>query len=103
MDRRRPGYGARAPALRGRGAGLPAPRRLPGLHAVKGNPLHYYQPSRSPRLARELAPGRELECEGRILRINRWGIREDGDDPASDAWRVAVLGDSVVFGVGSGC
>ena len=37
--------------------------------------------------------------EGRRLCINRYGLREDSDELAVDQRRVAILGDSVVFGV----
>jgi hypothetical protein len=67
--------------------------------ATRADPRHYYQPSSSPLLAYELRPGKEIEFMGRRLRINRWGIREPDDDLARERWRVALLGDSVVFGV----
>jgi hypothetical protein len=67
---------------------------------VMARPNHYYQPSASPVLAYELRPGVEMVREGRLLRIGRHGIRALDDDLASEKWRLAVLGDSVVFGVG---
>ncbi len=72
---------------------------FPRLDALRENPRHYYRPSASPLLAYELDPGRRIEHDAKLLAINRWGIRDLDDDLAHDRWRLAVLGDSVVFGV----
>lgn len=67
---------------------------------VMARPRHYYQVSPSPVLSYELQPGVEIVRDGKLLRIGRYGIRALDDDLAAEKWRVAVLGDSVVFGVG---
>ena len=61
---------------------------------------HYYQASPSPLLAYELRPGLELENDGKLLRISRYGIRATDDDIATDQWRLAVLLHSQVVVVG---
>jgi hypothetical protein len=70
-----------------------------GFDALRAHPRHYYRVPESPLLAYELLPGTELDNHDKWLRINRWGIRDPDDDLARDRRRVAVLGDSVVFGV----
>jgi hypothetical protein len=75
---------------------------FPGFDSIMANPRHYYGPSPSSVLAYELKPGVALEQDGRLLRINRWAIRDASDDLAKSQWRLAVLGDSVVFGVDHG-
>ena len=64
----------------------------------KNDPRHYYRLSSNPLLAYELAPG-VYKRNGLRLVINRYGVREDSDDLAVDARRVALLGDSVGFGI----
>lgn len=71
----------------------------PLLDAMRVHWRNYYRPSDDPRLAYELRPQTELVIDGRRLRINRFGVRDDRDDLARDRRRVAILGDSVVFGV----
>lgn len=66
---------------------------------IKAKPRHYYRASDSPVLAYELRPDAHVLYRGRELAINRYGVREPDDDLARDRWRLAVLGDSVVFGV----
>jgi hypothetical protein len=39
-----------------------------------------------------------LTIEGLKLTINRWGIRDDSDDLAAGKRKIALVGDSVVFG-----
>lgn len=75
-------------------------RVFPFLDALRASPRHYYRPAESPGLAYELAPGKVIRYPDRWLRINRWGIRHPDDDRAEGAWRIALLGDSVVFGIG---
>lgn len=72
----------------------------PFLDEMKLNWRNYYRTSDDSKLAYELRPGTELVIDGRRLRINRFGIRADSDDLARGRRRVAILGDSVAFGVG---
>ena len=56
--------------------------------------------SEDPVLAYELAPGYELDKDGKRLRINRFGLRADSDDLFENRRKLALLGDSVTTGVG---
>lgn len=61
--------------------------------------MHYYTASPSPILTYELKRNVDLELDGRVLRINRYGIRSVTNEiPEGDT--LALLGDSVTFGVG---
>jgi lysophospholipase L1-like esterase len=60
---------------------------------------HYYQPSSNPVLVYELRPDYEYAWIGRRLYINKHGIRDDSSDLALERQRVALLGDSTVFGI----
>jgi hypothetical protein len=60
---------------------------------------HFYRASDNPILVYEPLPGTEVEVDGRRLRINRWGIRDDHDAIPRENRRIAILGDSVVFGM----
>jgi hypothetical protein len=74
-------------------------RVLRQQRALRARPDHYFAASTNTILAYELAKSRTVEKDGRTLRLNRYGIREDSDTiPA--AHTVALLGDSVVFGTG---
>lgn len=66
---------------------------------MKTMPKHYYQASQNRRLAYELRRGYDVFHEERHLHINRHGYRDDSDSEAKGAERVAILGDSVVFGI----
>jgi lysophospholipase L1-like esterase len=66
---------------------------------IRADPNHYYRISASEILGYELRPGVSLDVEGRRLRINREGIRDDDDEVPAGAERIALLGDSVVFGL----
>jgi hypothetical protein len=70
------------------------------LDRTRAHPLHFYAPADSRILAYDLRPGVEIEHADLRLRINRHRIRDAQDDSARGAWRLAVLGDSVVFGFG---
>ena len=70
----------------------------PQLAAQRNDPAHYYEASDDPALAYRLKPGCRIEKAGRVVRINRHGIRDDRDDLAAPA-SVALLGDSVPFGI----
>lgn len=58
----------------------------------------YFERSDDWRLAYQLRRDYEITIEGRRLRINKNGIRDDADDAASGAHKIAILGDSVAFG-----
>jgi hypothetical protein len=68
--------------------------------ALRGQEDHYFVPSPDALLAYELAPDRSLLKEGRSLHINHHGIRDESDDLYEGNVRLAVLGDSVIFGIG---
>ena len=70
----------------------------PPLAAQRNDPAHYYEASDDPVLAYRLKPGCRIEKAGRVVRINRHGLRDDRDDLAAPA-SVALLGDSVPFGI----
>ncbi len=70
----------------------------PQLAAQRSDPAHYYEASGDPALAYRLKPGCQIEKDGRVVRINRHGLRDDRDDLAAPA-SVALLGDSVPFGI----
>ena len=73
---------------------------FPRFDALRANPRHYYRASPNPLLSYELLPDSLVHHSGMTLRINDHGIRESSNDTGRGAHRVAVLGDSVVFGVG---
>ena len=68
------------------------------LDEVRARPDHYYRLSENPVLVYELDADRVVEKDGRTLRVNRFGIRDDMDTIPRDRRTVALLGDSVVFG-----
>ncbi|MGD9612929.1 MAG: SGNH/GDSL hydrolase family protein [Kiritimatiellia bacterium] len=70
----------------------------PQLAAQRNDPTHYYEASDDPTLAYRLKPGCQIAKDGRAIRINRHGFRDDRDD-LDGAPRVALLGDSVPFGI----
>lgn len=70
------------------------------LDAIRSRPNHYYRLSDNPVLGYELDPGRVIETDGRMLRINQFGIRDDSDAVPEGVTKMALLGDSVVFGTG---
>ena len=79
---------------------IQAARIMRRQHALRARPDHYYRPSENPVLVYELARDRTVEKEGRVLRLNRHGIRDDENGiPAADRL-IAILGDSIVFGKG---
>jgi hypothetical protein len=71
-----------------------------GFTEILRQPNHYYQRSDDPILGYELRPDFTMTVEGRTLTINHQGIRDDTSDLAQDRTRIAILGDSVVFGLG---
>ncbi len=64
------------------------------------HPHHYWTDSPSAALGYELARNVNLEVDGRVLRINTYGIREADDEIHQDKVRIAIFGDSVAFGLG---
>lgn len=70
----------------------------PQLAAQRNDPAHYYEASDDSALAYRLKPGCRIEKNGRVVRINRHGLRDDSDDLAAPKC-VALLGDSVPFGI----
>lgn len=70
------------------------------LLAMQVEPNYVYQASPNPILGYELRRSFEVDLEGKRLHLNRYGIREDSDDLFADRTRVALLGDSVLFGMG---
>ncbi len=68
--------------------------------ALKRDKAHYYQASSDRALAYELTPGFTLSLEGRSLSINRFGIRDSENSVGTERYRIALLGDSIAFGVG---
>jgi hypothetical protein len=67
--------------------------------ALKREPGHYFRASANPTLVYELRPGFDYVIEGRRLHINQFGVRDDAEIVPSAPRRVAILGDSVVFGI----
>jgi|GEM_PF-2095014 hypothetical protein len=70
----------------------------PQLAAQRSDSGHYYEASDDPALAYRLKPGCRIEKADRDVRINRHGLRDDSDDLGGTAV-VALLGDSVPFGI----
>lgn len=70
----------------------------PQLAAQRNDPAHYFAESGDPALAYRLKPDCRIEKDGRVVRINRHGLRDDRDDLEAPA-SVALLGDSVTFGI----
>lgn len=71
----------------------------PRFEKMHRNALHYYRRAENPILGYELRPNTALEIDDRTLRINRWGVREHHDDLAEGRRKIAILGDSVTFGI----
>lgn len=68
------------------------------LEAQRNDPLHYYTASDDPLLYYTLKAGYQIEKDGKRIRINEQGIRDDGDH-ANAPRKIALLGDSVPFGI----
>lgn len=69
------------------------------LEVQRNDPLHYYVASGDPALRYELKPDYRIEKEGRRIAINSHGIRDDSNITEYPR-KVALLGDSVAFGIG---
>jgi hypothetical protein len=74
----------------------------PQLEARKADAAHFYRLSKDPLLGYEFAPGFKVRRDDRDLVINSFGLR--GGEPASPktGMRLAILGDSVTFGIQQG-
>lgn len=70
----------------------------PQLAAQRNDPAHYYEASDDPVRVYRLKPDCRIEKDGRVVRINRDGLRDDRDGLAALS-SVALLGDSVPFGI----
>lgn len=73
---------------------------FPSLEALRQSDRHFYRASENPVLGYELKPSSTFVHGDRVLRINRFGIREDSDEVFDEKRKFAILGDSVVFGIG---
>jgi hypothetical protein len=73
---------------------------FPGWDRDMARPNFFLARSEAPVLAYELAPGYELDQDGRRLHVNRYGLRADSDDRFEERRKLAVLGDSVTMGAG---
>jgi hypothetical protein len=69
------------------------------LEAQRSDPFHYYTASVDPVLRYELKPGYRMEKEGRRIAVNSAGIRDDREPDGDARKKVALLGDSVPFGI----
>jgi hypothetical protein len=67
--------------------------------AIKSAPNHYFKASNNLSLGYELASNFSTQQNNRRLWINRFGIREQ-ENEIYDVPKIAILGDSVVFGIG---
>jgi lysophospholipase L1-like esterase len=67
---------------------------------LKSRSTFYFSRSTDETLGYELASNLNLNHDNRILAINSHGVRDSTDDLYSDRLRLAVLGDSVAFGMG---
>ncbi|MEK7253717.1 MAG: hypothetical protein AAB316_03165 [Bacteroidota bacterium] len=68
------------------------------LEAQRQDPLHYYVTSDDPVFSYQLKPGYRMEKDGKRIAINNLGFRDDSDSTAAKK-KVALLGDSVPFGI----
>lgn len=65
------------------------------------HPENYVQASAVPGVTYQLIPGYDRTTDGRRIKVNGLGFREDTDDLFTDKRRVAIFGDSVAMGVGA--
>ncbi len=70
------------------------------LRVMREEPTYCYEASDNPILGYALRRNFEVTSKGARLHLNRHGIREDSDELFADRTRVALLGDSVLFGMG---
>lgn len=69
-----------------------------GFARIMQRPEFYYQRSEHGRLGYGLQRGYERVLDDRRVRVNTMGFREDSESRFEEHTRIAVLGDSVVFG-----
>ncbi|GAB3994312.1 hypothetical protein GCM10028807_31780 [Spirosoma daeguense] len=69
------------------------------LDSVKNSAFFYLQKSDNPDLGYELRPRFNILNDGRLLKINKQGVRESSDTTQKQKRRIGLLGDSVVFGI----
>ncbi len=68
-------------------------------NSMKASEFHYFHKSDDPLLSYELLADYHLEKDAKELWINKYGIR-DRDEKTDYSCKLAVIGDSVPFGVG---
>src|SRR5688572_8197925 len=68
--------------------------------AVRTEPGHYFQPASNRVLTYELKKNFEYTTDGRSVHINQHGIRDDEETIPTAPRKIAILGDSVTFGIG---
>src|SRR4051812_22917610 len=66
--------------------------------AYKANPGYYYEASSDPALTYELRRNFTYSVDNRRVHVTPFGIRDDDDAMPTAPRRIALLGDSVVFG-----
>lgn len=72
----------------------------PGWDELRASTDHFFERSPDPRLGYALRRGYSIDRSDRQLHINTHGIRDETDAvPPPEAHTIAVLGDSVVFGI----
>ncbi|WP_461075476.1 SGNH/GDSL hydrolase family protein [Spirosoma flavus] len=69
------------------------------LDSVKNSAFFYLQKSSNDELGYELKSRVNLINDGRLLLINKLGVREKSDTTQKQKRRIGLLGDSVVFGI----
>lgn len=72
----------------------------PSLDLQRAHAGHYFQYSKNAKLTYELAAGFRYRTEDRDLSINVEGLRGPEREAVKQGVRLAVLGDSVTFGIG---
>ena len=69
-----------------------------GWHHIKTHKFHFFEKADSDILGYRMRSGWDKSFRGRWLRVNKHGIRDREDEVPQNVMRVALLGDSVVFG-----
>ena len=67
-------------------------------HEMQKHDQHFFQKSPSKILGYEMRPNWSKMYHAQWLSINENGIRDRDNDVPRDKWKVALLGDSIVFG-----
>jgi len=68
------------------------------MQRIKSLPNHYYQASDNAYLTYELRPVFYMKKKGKIIQINKYGIRSS-DNEIGNSEKIGLLGDSVTFGI----